>query len=90
MRKLPVDIDRIADAMEDHSDSFAWYLDLETGELVMLPGIGADDPGAWPEGEVERWERLMEEEPDRFEEVPRITSHRGYRWMASFAATVED
>lgn len=88
MRKLHIDLEELAAAMEDHSFAFAWYLDTQTGQLVVLPGE-AGDPDAWPEEELEKYERMMAEDPDRFEPVPRISAHEGYRWMARFAETVE-
>lgn len=90
MRKLAVDTAELAAAMEDHSYEFDWYLDTETGKVLMLPGDAALDPGAWPEEEIERYERLMEEDPERFQPTPQIPSHQGYDWMSSFTETVED
>jgi len=58
MRRLPIDLGGLAAAMEDHSFDFAWYLDTTTGELVALPGMGGD-PAAWPEEELEKYERMM-------------------------------
>lgn len=89
MRSLPVDLEELAIAMEDHSYAFDWYLDTKTGDTVMLPGESGD-PGAWPDDELERLERILVEDPDRLQPVPRIPSHQGYDWMVSFTSSVQD
>jgi len=62
----------LTSAMEGHSYAFEGYLDTETGDGVVLPG-DAGDAGAWPDGELERLEGMLEVEAERFEPVPRIS-----------------
>lgn len=77
MRKLQVDIDQIAAAMEDHSGWTAWYLDTQTGEVI-------------PRSETEGEEDELVEESERYEPVPQIPSREIYDLMAEFADGVED
>ena len=37
LRRLPIDFEEVASAMEDHGGYGAHYLDLESGELITLP-----------------------------------------------------
>ena len=36
-KHLKVDLDEVAQAMDDHSGAVEWYLDTHTGEVVPLP-----------------------------------------------------
>jgi hypothetical protein len=81
MRKLPIDLEDLAMAMEDHSGAFDHFLDTESGEVVLRPLYDSFD--AEPENE------LGFDDP-RYEAVPQIASREGYRLMEDFVDTVED
>jgi hypothetical protein len=78
-RRLPIDLAELCDAMEDGTPEHFWYLDLDTGNLLLS---GIDDSG--------EAEKLIESDPDRFEPVPAIGSDDAYRDMVDFIESVQD
>jgi hypothetical protein len=80
-RQISVDLAELAFALEDASPGHDWYLDLETGALVLVTEDVEDDELPLPRGELE--------ESDRFVCVPTRPSHEGWRDMDDFVATVE-
>jgi hypothetical protein len=78
-RTLFVAMDDIADAIDTHQEETQFYLDTETGEVVlwMDPEYTDQDPGFQPED-------------PRFAEIPHSDSHEDHRAMAAFAATLDD
>lgn len=94
MRDLPIDLDELAMAMEDHDPEGTWYLDLTTGDVNRWSDYeddALDDEDIRPE--MRPFVAFMRDEPDadpdRFEEVPTIESHRAFDRMAAFTARVE-
>ena len=114
-RKLKVDMDELAAALDDASDSISRYLDLETGELVLvtyeersllndiyeeLEEVGNEEDAEFDRQFYQTLERLglhdwqkqaLKEAHQveigfgtRFESVPRVDSHEGYRDMEDF------
>lgn len=81
-RRLTIDLQRVAYAMEDHSDWWTWILDLETGELLQL----------FEDEDLEEDAELREaiDDPDRYADVPTIESREVYDLMCRFAEDVED
>ncbi len=72
----------ILDAMTEHGSELPpALLDLVSGEVVH------DTTDVYPDPDLSR---MLEDEPERFEEVPRQSSHEGFRLMASFAEQVAD
>ncbi len=69
--------------MEDSSYEHEYYLDLETGEILFLSDYMDDE-------ETEKLRDRIDEEPDRYEQIPKTESHEGYEDMQDFIATVED
>ena len=74
-----IDMDMLITAMEI-SDTFdtQWWLDPTTGQIEMT-GEGVDDP--FPEWELEQRGAVP---------IPPADSHRGYRDMEDFIATLDD
>lgn len=79
-RRLPVDLSELSFALDDNSPGRAWYLDLETGELVLVTEDVEDEELPLPREELE--------ESERFLLVPARPSHEGWRDMDDFLATV--
>jgi predicted nucleotidyltransferase len=72
-----VDLGDLANALEDHSFEHSWWLDPETGEIVLWSDYSREQ--GEPEPEVRG---LIPIEP--------ILSHEGYRDMEDFIALVRD
>ncbi len=87
-RKLRVAMDEILDAMTtSEDDPVTFFLDLETGkvesrfnpEVFGAPGEDEDDFG-----------RRFEEDPERYEEIPKYRGHEEYNLMCRFADSVDE
>ncbi len=83
-RKLRVAMDDLLDAMTAmRDDASRYYLDIEDGSVVavleLLDGLDEDEIA-----------RAIEEDPDRYAEIPRIESQRDYDLMRRFADSVEE
>lgn len=70
-----VDLDAIAEALEDHSDFVEWFLDPATGAVVAWSEDTDDESHPRERG------ALL---------IPPMSSHEGYRDMAEFVARVSD
>lgn len=79
---LKVDLDELCSAMEDSSWEHAYYLDLETGEILFVSDM--------KDKETEKLRDDIDENPDRYESIPKAESSEGYADMDDFIATVED
>jgi predicted nucleotidyltransferase len=98
MKRLKVDLPGLMVAFEDASWESSHYLDLETGEVIMLTSeeLGyVDEPPDWPLSEweqemVERAEEIWRDSGERYLSVPEADSREGYHDMEDFIATVED
>jgi hypothetical protein len=82
-KQLKLDMDELCSAMEDSSYEHDYYLDLDTGEIVFLSEYMDDEDN-------ERLNERIEDEPDRYEKIPKAESHEGYRDMQDFIATIGD
>jgi hypothetical protein len=99
MKKLKVDVEDIAMIMENQDRlGSQYYLDIETGETVVIPeelmssleeGESCEGLPAW---ELELLPQAKEifEGSDRYEEIPTRPSHEGYNLMVQFAQGVAD
>ena len=81
-KPLKIDIDELCNAMEDHSFDNEYYLDLETGEILFVSEYMND--------EVIDIKNRIEEEYERFEQIPQVKSYEGYRDMEDFIATIDN
>jgi hypothetical protein len=82
-RSLKIDLDELCSAMEDSSFEHEYYLDLTTGEILFLSEYMDHE-------ETGKLREQIDEEPDRYEQIPRAESHEGYEDMEDFIATVKD
>jgi len=82
-KTLKIDLDELCSAMEESSYEYEYYLDLATGEILFLSEYVDDEESGT------RRDRI-DDEPDRYEKVPKAEPHEGYGDMQDFIATVED
>jgi hypothetical protein len=82
-KTLKIELDELCSAMEDSSYEHEYFLDLKTGEFLLISDYMDD-------GEAERLRDKIDEEPDRYERIPKAEPHEGYEDMEDFIATVED
>lgn len=82
-KKLKLNMDELCSAMEDNSYEHEYYLDLETGEILFM--------SKYADTEDEKSNRNgIEDEYNRYEQVPKIESYEGYQDMQDFISTVDD
>jgi hypothetical protein len=82
-KRLRVDLDELCYALDDSSFERSYYLDLETGELLFVSDYMGTE-------EAEKLKQQLNENPDRYECLPKADSYVGYQDMEDFVATVED
>jgi hypothetical protein len=81
LKKLNIDLGELCDALEDGSHEHEYYLDLETGDILMVSD--------WMDTEeAEGIRDRIDAEPERYEALPRVGSHEGYRDMEEFIEIV--
>jgi hypothetical protein len=95
MKKLPINIDEIAEAMDMTFDESAYYLDLETGRLLLISSelFDEDEDSPWfSDGEKELLAiaREIDAGSDRYALVPDVDPSEGFEHMERFARTVTD
>ena len=79
---LKVDLSELCSAMEDSSWEHTYYFDLETGEILFMSDVKDE--------ETEKLRDDIDENPDRYESIPKAESSEGYEDMEDFIATVEE
>jgi len=105
MKKLKVDLEMIANAMEDGARvDMDYYLDKETGEVIITSeetfgyaeeaeededNIGEDIPD-WQKEDIKLAQDILFNNPDRYICIPERPSYEGYDLMVEFAEKVED
>ncbi len=80
-RRLPVDLGELCEALDDSSAEHAWYVDLETGEILLLSELMDD---------LAELQERLDASPERYERVPSVESWQAYRDMEDFIDTIED
>ena len=95
MAKLRIDQSDLLMAMESHDSS--WYLDRETGEVLMVTDDDLDlaegedvDPIEFPDPEIAEIAVAIHEGSPRYVAVDPVPSHHGFRIMEDFVATLPD
>ena len=100
MQKLPVNLDEVAEAMDQRErDMLDWYLDLETGSVILvsndydLEDMEQDEFDAMPpqkrEELADSW-RVLHDDGSGFERIPEAESRDAYRLMEQFIDRVPD
>lgn len=82
-KALNIDIEELCAAMEDGSHEHEYYLDLDSGEVLLLSEYVGDE-------ETGELKEQIEENSDRYERIPRAEPHEGYRDMVDFIVTLEN
>jgi hypothetical protein len=82
-KPLDVDLDELCQAIEDGSYEHDYYLDLDSGEILFLSEYMDGEENTKLKDEIE-------ENPDRYELIPKAQSREGYDDMVDFIATVTD
>jgi hypothetical protein len=104
MRSLPIDLDELALAMDQRDrDTNDWYLDTQTGEVVLvmqefMDEDEDDDDESEEDGDLPEWQQEGREEArkvrddtaDRFVWIPQNDSSESFRLMEDFIETVRD
>jgi uncharacterized protein UPF0158 len=79
-----VDFEELRCAMEDASYEHHYFLDTQTGEVILVSEYDDDEESN------QRLEATDEAEPGRYLRVPRAESSDGYEDMQEFINTVSD
>lgn len=100
MKKLRVDLDEIASAMENNDCStIDFYLDTKTGQVIALQTEIFDmieddefleDLSDWEKEEIPIVKEIVNSDSDRYIQIPEKPSYEGYNLMVEFAEKVED
>jgi len=102
MKKLKVDLEMIANAMEDVARvDMEYYLDEETGEVIFIPEevsryVEEEDKNLrkelpdWQKEIVKLAQEILLKKPDRYIYIPEGPTWNGYDLMVEFAEMIED
>jgi len=82
-RALKIDLEDLCLAMENSSYDLDYYLDQETGEVIFISDYMDD-------ANLEELKDRIDENPDRYEPIPKAESSEDYDDMVDFISTVED
>lgn len=82
-KTLKIDLDELCSAIENSSYEHSYYLDLTTGEILLISDYMDDE-------ETEKLKSRIEEDYCRYEQIPRAKAYEGYDDMEDFITTVED
>lgn len=83
--RLEVDLDELCAAYEDMSEMNSQYLDLQTGEILLV----VHQEGVAEQNEQNK-KKIERDEEGRFLKIPCTDSREGYRDMKDFIRTVDD
>lgn len=97
-KRLKVELSGLAEAFENASWEHHYFLDLETGQVVMLPDEVlryAEEPPDYP---LPDWQRDWVKQAEvveagygsRYIAVPKVDSHEAYDDMEDFMITIND
>ena len=81
-KALKIDLDELCSAMADSSHEHEYYLDLETGKILLISDYMDDE-------EIGKLKDQIDEDSDRYERIPEAESHQGYEDMVDFIATLK-
>jgi hypothetical protein len=84
-RQIRVQMGDILDAMTAAEDPALYFLDLEKGTVMV---VASDDAAA--DGEDDEAFQLIDDNPNRYAEIPRVEGRDEYDWMADFADSVDE
>jgi hypothetical protein len=84
LRKIALEMDELCAALDDASYEHRYFLDTETGEVIMVSEMSDAEEVQQQLAEID------DAEPGRYLEVPPADSHEAYRDMEDFIVTVPD
>lgn len=102
MKKLKIDLEMIANALEDANRiDMDYYLDKETGEVIITSeetfGYAEEDEDKiredlpdWQKEDIKLAQDILFKNPDRYICIPERPPYEGYNLMVEFAEKVED
>ena len=82
-RSMKINLEELCLAMDNSSYECDYYLDLETGEIIFISDYMDD-------ANLEELKNRIDENPDRYEPIPKAESYEDYDDMVDFISTVED
>jgi hypothetical protein len=83
MRKLPVQIEKVCEAFVSSRVDTTFYLDLKSGEVIVLrESMDASDD--------EEFVTEVESHPDRYVQIPGENTEETYQDMGAFAESTEE
>ena len=80
---LEIELAELCSAMEDSSEEHNYYLDLDTGKLLLISDYMDDE-------ESKKLKDKIDDNFDRYELLPKVESYEGYEDMEDFISTVSD
>ena len=84
MQKVKANLSELTDAFDNCRIGYEYYLDLETGELLLVSDEFMDTD------ETEKAYERLDDEPERYLSIPTESSREGYRDMVAFTEFLED
>ncbi len=102
MKTLTINFDDLYHPMHDQTREINdYYLDTETGELIYVDAmtfsrleedeeLEPEDIPQWMEEDIPKMKAILEDQKDRYLNVPAVDSHTSYDIMRRFIPTVED
>ena len=82
-KALNIDLDELCETMENSSYEQEYFLDLETGEILFISDYLDDE-------ESRELKDRIEEDFERYEQIPKAESYEGYQDMVDFIATIDN
>ena len=84
MRKVKANLSELTDAFDDCRIGYEYYLDLETGKLLLVSDEFMDI------NETKKVYEKLDDEPERYLSIPTESSREGYQDMVAFTESLED
>jgi hypothetical protein len=87
--ELKIDLDKLINALEDHSDSFDYFLDLENGNVISLSKDFSEEEFEEDPIDVNGYNHeIVENNRDRFIFINPIDSRESFKIMEDFVSTI--
>ncbi len=83
MRKVKTNLSELTDAFDNCRIGYEYYLDIETGELLLVSDEFMDI------NETEEVYEKLDDEPERYLSIPTESSREGYQDMVAFTESLE-
>ena len=88
-KELKIESENLINALEDHSDSFDYFLDLENGNVVSLSRDYFEEEFEEDPVDSDGYNHeIVENNPDRFIFIDSIDSRESFKIMEDFVSTI--